>query len=173
MGYLFRPQENQMLEENAAAASQEESLLEKYAKSKKGWRKKATTAIRQERLLKQVLHDVSQRCGEEDHSKILHQLDTVEEVLLSNLTEHPAQVKSTVISLLEFSRFVSVREPEESATWDATIRRLEVWKRDATLMNRHREAELQDRMGEDGYLPSKEELTHLRINVHKGLFDLC
>ena len=92
---------------------------------------------------------------------------------MDNLNAHPAQVKSSVIALLEFSRYASVREPEENQAWNAAIRRLEVWKRDATMMDRHREAELQDRMGEEGYLPSKEEMTRLHTKVHSELAELC
>ena len=49
------------------------------------------------------------------------------------------------------------------------MRRLEVWKRDATFMDGHRQADLQDLMGEDEYLPSKEELGLLRSEIHKEL----
>ena len=77
-----------------------------------------------------------------------------------------------VIALLEFCRFASVREPYESAAWDAAIRRLEMWKRDAALLDQHRDAALQDRMGEDDYLPSKEELARLRAKVHDKLADI-
>ena len=148
-------------------------MVQKYAKSKTGWRKKPTTAIRQEKKINQVLQEAAERCGEVDPSQILRShLDTVEEVLLARLPHHPAQVKSMVIALLEFCRFASVREPCESAAWDAAIRRLEVWKRDAALLDQHREAALQDRMGEDDYLPSKEELARLRAKVHEKLTDI-
>ena len=142
------------------------SLLDKFSESKAGWRRTPTTARRQEKQLRSLLSDVGEACGERDASTILRlHLDDMENALLQKLPNHPAQVKSTVIALLEFSRFVSVREPDNNAAWDATLRRLEVWKRDATLRDHHRQADLQDRMGDEEYLPSKEELTLLRVKT--------
>ena len=39
-------------------------------------------------------------------------------------------------------------------------------------MDRHREADLRDRMGDSSYLPSKEELSRLRSSIHAKLKDL-
>ena len=158
---------------NGDSTPMQESLVAKFAKSKAGWRKKPTTAIRQEKQLTSVLGEAAERCDENDPSKIMRlHLDTMEEVLLEKVHHHPALVKSLVVALLEFSRYVSVREPLDSAAWDATIRRLDVWKRDATMMDHHREADLQDRMGETSYLPSREELARLRSSVHAKLREL-
>ena len=148
-------------------------LVELFCRSKAGWRKKPTTARRQEKQLTTLFDTVKDRCGEGNPSVILRrQMDVVEELLLEKLPQHPAQVKSVVIALLEFSRFASVREPEENAAWDAVLRRLDVWKRDATLMDGHRQADLQDLMGDDNYLPTPEELSVLRAKVHQKLQEL-
>ncbi|KAF0291147.1 hypothetical protein FJT64_010693 [Amphibalanus amphitrite] len=92
-------------------------------------------------------------------------LDDVEKILLEQVKNHSASVKSVVIALLEFHRYVSVREPEHSVQSDASRRRLETWKRDACSADLHREAALQDLMSEDGYLPSLEELNDFRRRV--------
>ena len=133
---------------SGTGTSKEKTLVEKFARSKSGWRQKPTTALRQERQLKNLFEEVETRCGESDQSKLIRQyLDTIEEILLEKLASHSAMVKSLVVALLEFSRFVSVREPHLSSEWDASMRRLDVWKRDATMMDNHREADLQDKMG--------------------------
>ena len=156
-----------------AASSQppgEPALLGKFLDSKVGWRKKRTTAVRQEKQLKKIFIETSEVCNETDHRAILlNHMDDLEKVLLAKLPKHSALVKSVVIVLLEFERFVSVREPANGAAWDAVRRRLETWKRDASAMDQYREADLQDLMGGEDYLPSKAELASLRQQVHEEL----
>ena len=78
------------------------------------------------------------------------------------MPNHTALVKTNAIALLEFARFVRARQPEQSAEWVAILFQLETWKRDASALDLHRTAELQHRMGEGGYLASKQELCELR-----------
>ena len=147
-----------------------DDLLTQFAQSKSGWRKTPTTALRQQKQLSTMFEEARKRCGTANKSVILrHHLDTIESLLLEKLPQHSAQVKSCVIALLEFSRYVSVREAQNGAEWDASIRRLEVWKRDATYMDAHRQGDVQDRMSDESYLPSKEELTLLRKKCHDAL----
>ena len=63
-------------------------------------------------------------------------------ILLGQVKNHSVSVKSVVIALLEFHRYVSIREPEHSIQWDASRSRLETWKRDACSADLHREAAL-------------------------------
>ena len=115
--------------EEEADAPGELTLVEKFSSSKAGWRKKPTTALRQERQLNTFLAEVAQRCGETDRSRLMRQhLDTMEQVLLEKVHDHPDLAKSLLVALLEFARYASVREPHEGASWDATIRQLDVWK---------------------------------------------
>lgn len=115
--------------EEEADAPGELTLVEKFSSSKAGWRKKPTTALRQERQLNTSLAEVAQRCGETDTSRLMRQhLDTMEQVLLEKVHDHPDLAKSLLVALLEFARYASVREPHEGASWDATIRQLDVWK---------------------------------------------
>ena len=137
-----------------------ENLVDLFTKSKSGWR--PTTNIRQEKQLNLIFTDVAERCEASDPLQIiLQKKDIVEDINLLKLPNNPAQVRSMVIALLEFSRFVNVREPQKNATWDAALRRLDVWKRDATYMDSHRQDDIQERMGSDEYLLSKEELRRL------------
>ena len=137
-----------------------ENLVDLFTKSKSGWR--PTTNIRQEKQLNLIFTDVAERCETSDPLQIiLQKKDIVEDINLLKLPNNPAQVRSMVIALLEFSRFVNVREPQKNATWDAALRRLDVWKRDATYMDSHRQDDIQERMGSDEYLLSKEELRRL------------
>ena len=64
---------------------------------------------------------------------------------------------------------MSAREPHYSAEWLAVIGRIETWKQDASALDLHRCAEIQDRMGDEGYLPSKEELRKLRLRTFDEL----
>ena len=56
-------------------------------------------------------------------------------------------INSTVIALLEFAKFASVRELTGNAEWDNALRRLEVWKRVVTMIAGHRQADLQYLVG--------------------------
>ena len=90
--------------EQEPSGEKREDLVELFSKSKAGWRKKPTTALRQEKQLNNMFQKVRDRCGEENPSKILRRkMDIVEELLLEKLPNHPAQVKSTVIAMLEFA----------------------------------------------------------------------
>ena len=152
---------------NASDETSQDDLVGLFSKSKQGWRLKPTTARRQERQLRNLFAEVSDSAGPSEI--IRHRLDDIENVLLGKLPGQSASVKSTVIALLEFERFVSVREPQHAAEWDASRRRLETWKRDASSMDLHREASLQDKMGEDGYLPSRDQLKTLRDRVEEEI----
>ena len=145
----------------------EEDLIAMFVASKSGWRKKPTTALRQEKQLRKLFAQVSETMSA---SEILRtKLDDIEHILINQVTDHSASVKSQVIALLEFQRYASVRDPELNVEWDAVRRRLETWKRDACAADLQREATLQDKMGEDGYLPSAEELSMFRQRVLEEL----
>lgn len=147
----------------ASDGTPKEDLVEKFLASKSGWRRKPSTAKRQAQQLRNMFKKVAKATGETQPDVILMQrADDLEEVLRSDLPDHTALVKSNVIALLEFTRYVSVRQPDLSAEWASVIRRLEIWKRDASALDLHRAANVQDKMGEDGYLPSKEDLGELR-----------
>ena len=155
---------------NADVGSTQEDLVSLFSSSKKGWRRTPTTALRQERQLRALFKQVSTSSPSEIMRK---NLDAVEKVLLQKLPQQTASVKSTIIALLEFERFVSVREPENAAEWDATRRRLETWKREACSLDLQREASLQDKLSEDGYLPTRDQLKDLRQKVEAELCDMC
>ena len=161
-----------MLEQSDGPSTDAEDTIAMFLESKAGWRKKPTTALRQEKQLRKVFAQVAENTGDNTltPSKILRTcLDDVEKILLGQVKNHSASVKSVVIALLEFHRYVSVREPEHSVQWDASRRRLETWKRDACSADLHREAALQDMMAEDGYLPSLAELNDFRRRVTEEL----
>ena len=131
---------------------------------------KPTTALRQERQLRSLFKEVS----DDDHSHILRRrLDDLEKLLLKKVPHQTASVKSIVIALLEFERFVSVRQPQHATEWDAARRRLESWKKDACSLDLHREGSLQDKLSEEGYLPTKEQLNELKRLVEGELPKMC
>ena len=137
-----------------------EDMIAMFVASKAGWRKKPTTALRQEKQLRKLFGQVSDTLTP---SEVLRtKLDDVEKILLDQVSGHSAAVKLLVIAI---QRYASVREPEFNVQWDAARRRLETWKRDACFADQHREASLQDKMAEDGYLPTTEELNYFRRRV--------
>ena len=139
------------------------TLSESFFTSKSGWRRTPSTAKRQTKQLNNIFRKVTEVTGETQPDIILRKHgDALEEVLRADLPDHTALVKSNVIALLEFTKYVSTRQPEHSAEWVSVTNRLEIWKRDASSLDLHRAADVQDKMGEDGYLPSKEELGELR-----------
>ncbi|XP_043206974.1 uncharacterized protein LOC122373196 [Amphibalanus amphitrite] len=146
-------------------------IISLFVASKQGWRLKPTTARRQERQLRALFREVSDSKSPSDILR--NHLDDVERLLLKKVPHQTASVKSAVIALLEFERFASVREPEHAVQWDAARRRLQTWKRDASSLDLHREAQLQDKLGEDGYLPTREQLNELRKLVEAELPKMC
>ena len=66
----------------------------------------------------------------------------------------------------------ALREPLDNTAWDAMIRRLDVGKRDAYMMDHDGEADSQDRMGDISYFLSREEFARLRSSVHAKLREL-
>ncbi|KAF0306883.1 hypothetical protein FJT64_021705 [Amphibalanus amphitrite] len=57
------PEEMELLKGNVSGTgtSKEETLVEKFARSKSGWRQKQTTALRQERQLKNLFEEAETR----------------------------------------------------------------------------------------------------------------
>ena len=144
-------------------AEEAEDLLRLFQQSKAGWRRRPVTATRQSRQLRTIFARVSDSVGEARPDEILlKHADKLEEAVRADLPGRTALVKSNVIAILEFARYVSARQPVHADAWTAVMRRVESWKKDATALDLHRAADVQDRMGEEGYLPSKEELKLLR-----------
>ena len=141
----------------------EEDLIDRYVASKSGWRRKPVTAKKHAQQLRSVFGKAAEATGEPRPDVLLRRhADQIEQVLQSELAGHTALVKSKVIALLEFARHVSARQPQHCAEWVSVISSLEIWKRDSPAMDLNCAAEVQDRMGEAGYLPSREELRELR-----------
>ena len=140
-----------------------EDLVTRFQHSKSGWRRKSSTATRQALQLRNMFKKVSEVSGESRPDVIMRKHgDELEEVVRADLPGHTALVKSNVIALTEFAKYVSSRQPEYCAEWASINSRLQTWKRDASALDLHRVADLQDKMGEEGYLPSKDELKELR-----------
>ena len=123
----------------------DEDLVTKFKQSKTGWHRNSSTGTRQAQQLTNIFRKVSEMVGEKGPDVILlKHADELEQVVRSDLPNHTALVKSNVLEC------TAVRS------------RIDMWKRDASALYLHRAAELQDRMGEEGYLPSRDEPRELR-----------
>ena len=91
------------------ADTAEADLLTKFAASKSGWRKKTTTALRQEKQLRRLFVQVSETSSASEIMRT--KLDDIEQIMITEENDHSAAVKYQVIAMLEFQRYVSVREP--------------------------------------------------------------
>ena len=123
MHCLFATQNAELMKiPKAEEKKEEEDLIERFSESKSGWRRKPVTAKKQAQQLRSVFGKVAEATGEQRPDILLHNhADQIELVLRADLPGHTALVKSRVISLLEFARYVSARQPEHCAEWVAVL----------------------------------------------------
>lgn len=160
-------------EDSLAEKLLKDPMIEAYITSQAGWTEDSTKhwSNKRARLLTRLIS----KCSDSNITTCVEALledavlDRIEDNLKVTCQSQPALCKSQVVALSQFCHFLHARKPELKWKLEGVMARVDEWKVKVTKEDRKREAKLQHKMSDEGFLPSTEELGKFRHHCGEEL----